>query len=201
MSCASGSPPAPAPAARGEDAAAYLEAGLTQARFGPEVAREIARAAPFDANMFALSKTAVARALELGMIDRLAGPEGEGAVAALPSEALMMMLGESLRRAETTPAMRKLAVRLIRRLAEGETLSRRYAAAGLTTLADMPVRPQDTGLATPAIAALVREFPAIGPRAYADHALRPVVRGEVRVDPPEFVDALRAAVRLLEPAA
>jgi hypothetical protein len=122
-------------------------------------------------------------------------------VAALPSEALMMMLGESLRRAETTPAMRKLAVRLIRRLAEGETLSRRYAAAGLTTLADMPVRPQDTGLATPAIAALVREFPAIGPRAYADHALRPVVRGEVRVDPPEFVDALRAAVRLLEPAA
>ncbi len=90
---------------------------------------------------------------------------------------------------------------LDRRLAVGETLSRRYAAAGVTTLVGMQTRPQDTGLATAAIAGLVREFPAIDPGAYAAHAIRPGVRGDVRLDPPAFVDAMRAAVRLLEPAA
>ena len=190
-----------ASADRGEDALRYLEAGLTQARFGDEAAREIARSAPLDARLFAMDKTGLNRALDLGLIDRVAAPEGAEALAALPSEALMMMLGESLRRAEATPAMRRLAVGLIRRLAVGETLSRRYAAAGVTTLVGMQARPQDTGLATAAIAELVREFPAIDPGAYAAHAIRPVVRGDVRLDPPAFVDAMRAAVRLLEPAA
>lgn len=190
-----------ASAERGEDAVRYLEAGLTQARFGEEVGREIARFAPFDASLFALGKTGLNKALELGLIDRMAGPEGAEAMAALPSEALMMMLGESLRRAETTPAMRKLAVGLIRRLAEGEALSRRYAAAGVSALVDMQVRPQDTGLATPAVAGLVCEFPTIDRGAYAAHAIRPLLRGDVRTSRPAFVDAMRAMTRLLESAA
>lgn len=190
-----------ASAERGEDAVHYLEAGLTQTRFGEPVGREIAGAAPLDASLFAVSKTALGRALELGLIERMAGPEGAGAITTLPSEALMMMLGESLRLAETTPAMRGLAVGLIRRLAEGEGLSRRYAAAGVSALVEMPVRVQDTGLATPAIAALVREFPRIDRAAYAAHAIRPLLRGETRLARPAFVDAMRAMTRLLEAAA
>lgn len=190
-----------ASAERGEDAVAYLEAGLTQDRFGEAVGREIAASAPLDATLFAVSKTGLGRALDLGLIERMAGPEGAGAMATLPSEALMMMLGESLRLAETTPQMRSLAVDLIRRLAEGESLSRRYAAAGVSALVEMPVRVQDTGLATPGIAALVQEFPRIDRAAYAAHAIRPLLRGETRLARPAFVDAMRAMTRLLEPAA
>ena len=190
-----------ASAERGEDAVHYLEAGLTQARFGEGVGRTIARAAPLDATLFAVSKAGLNAALQLGLIERMAGPEGAGAMAALPSEALMMMLGESLRLAETTPAMRGLAVGLVRRLAQGESLSRRYAAAGVSALVEMPVRVQDTGLATPAIAALVQAFPGIDRSAYAAHALRPLLRGETRLARPDFIDAMRAMTRLLEPAA
>lgn len=188
-----------ASADREDEGARYVEAGLTETRFDRATAEALAGLMPLEAAP-SLSKPALERALASGLMARLGDSEAASVVAAYPPETRMHLLGESLRRADASPSARALAVHLIRTLAGGETLSRRYAAAGVSALADMGASPSDVGLATPGVAAVVREHPRIDAALYAARAVQPVLRGEVEVDEAAFLDALRAATRLLEPA-
>lgn len=183
------------------DAARYLEAGLTEARFGVSTAREIARTAPVETGLAGLSAAALETAMDHGLLDRMAGAEGEAALGLFRPEVLMTMLGKALHGAAGMAAMRALAIALIGRLATGEALARRYAAAGVSALIDMRIQAEDVGLATPTVVGLVREFSRIDRQGYAAHALRPVLRGEVRLARPDFIAAMRATTRLLESAA
>lgn len=181
------------------DGARYVEAGLTEARFGPATAAALASLMPLEAAP-SLSKSGLEQALASGLLARLAEAEAAPVVAAYPPAMLMTLLAESLRRAETSSPSRGMAVQLIRTLAVGETLSRRYAAAGVSALADMAPSEADVGLATPAVAAVVREHPRVDAGLYATRAVQPLLRGEVEVDQAAYLDGLRAAARLLEPA-
>jgi hypothetical protein len=181
------------------DGALYVEAGLTEARFGPATAEALAGLMPLEAAP-SLSKPGLERALASGLMARLGEPEAASVIAAYPPTMLMTLLGESLRRAEASPPARGLAVQLIRTLSEGETLSRRYAAAGVSALSDMAASEADVGLATPAVAVVVREHPRVDAALYAARAVQPLLRGEVEASEAAFLDGLRAAARLLEPA-
>lgn len=183
------------------DGVRYLGAGLKEARFGDDTAREIVRSAPLAPTLTGLDAPALERAMDQGLLDRMAGVEGGGTLSQFEPGVLMTMLGKSLHRASSATVMRTLAITLIGHLATGDTLARRYAAAGVSALIDMPIHVHDAGLATPAVVRLVREFPGIDRGAYAARALRPVLRGEVRPTRPAFVEAMRATTRLLEPAA
>jgi len=183
------------------DAALYLRAGLTESRFGIGVAREIAMSAPIDPMLVSLDTAALERAVDHGLLDRLAGGDADLALRGFNSEALTMMLGKSLTGAAAVASMRALAVDLIARLSGSDALSRRYAAAGISALIAMPIHAHDCGLATSDVARLVLDHPRIDQAGYATHALRPVLRGEVRLPRPAFIDAMRAVTRILEPAA
>lgn len=181
------------------DGARYVEAGVTEPRFGPETAQALSAQLPL-AGAPHLSKPSLERLLSNGFMARLTEPEAASAVAAYPAETQMSLLGESLRRAEAAPPARALAVRLICSLASGEALARRYAAAGVSALGDMAPSLVDAGLATRAVADVVREHPRIDAGHYAARAIQPVLRGEIGADPDAYFDALSAATRLLEPA-
>ena len=177
---------------------AYLEAGLTDLALGDAVAREVVEAAPIEA-LARLGPTATARALEFGLIDRVAADPAT--VSALGPDLTMAMLGKVLGRPRLEGETRALAVSLIRRLSGGEPLSRRYAAAGVAALMERPADAVDVGLAGVEIAGLVRDHPRIDRAAYAVRALRPVLRRQTRLTRPAFIEGLRAVAVILEPAA
>lgn len=177
---------------------AYLEAGLTDLVPGDAVAREVVEAAPIEA-LARLGSAATARALEVGLIERVAA--APATVAALGPDLAMAMLGKVLGRPRLEGETRALAVSLIRRLSGGEPLSRRYAAAGVAALMERPADAVDVGLARVEIAGLVRDHPRIDRAAYAERALRPVLRRQTRLTRPAFIEGLRAVALILEPAA
>ncbi|WGM48207.1 hypothetical protein KOAAANKH_03103 [Brevundimonas sp. NIBR10] len=178
---------------------AYLEAGLTEVALGDVAAREVVQAAPIEA-VARLGPAATARALEVGLIERVAAA-GVAAVAALGPDLTMTMLGKVLGRPRLEGETRALAVGLIRRLSGGEPLSRRYAAAGVAALMERPADAVDVGLARVEIAGLVRDHPRIDRAAYAERALRPVLRRQTSMTRPDFIEGLRAVALILEPAA
>ena len=177
---------------------AYLEAGLTDVALGDAVACEVVQAAPIEA-LARLGPAATARALEVGLIERLA--VDAATTATLGPDLAMAMLGKVLGRPRLVGETRGLAVSLIQRLSGAEPLARRYAAAGVAALMERPAEAADVGLAKVEIAALVRDHPRIDRAAYADRALRPVLRRQTRLTRPAFVEGLRAVALILEPAA
>ena len=178
---------------------AYLEAGLADVAWGDVVAREMVQAAPIEA-LARLGLAATARALEVGLVERVAAAD-RTATAALGPDLAMAMLGKVLGRPRLVGETRALAVSLIQRLSSDEPLARRYAAAGVAALMERPAAAVDVGLARVEIAALVRDHPRIDRAAYADRALRPVLRGQARLTRPAFIEGLRAVALILEPAA
>ncbi|WP_395650344.1 hypothetical protein [Brevundimonas sp.] len=176
---------------------AYLEAGLTDLTLGDAVAREVVEAAPIEA-LARLGSAATARALEVGLIDRVAADPAT--VSALGPDLAMAMLGKVLGRPRLEGETRALAVSLIRRLSGGEPLSRRYAAAGVAALMERPADAVDVGLARVEIAGLVRDHPRIDRAAYAERALRPVLKQKTTLTRPAFIEGLRAVALILEPA-
>lgn len=184
-----------------EAAVHYLEAGLTEAgRFGAGAARVISAEGPLDHTIGTLDKLAIERALDHGLLDRLAAEGPAPAIALFEPKVLTVLLGRCIARAGEGAAMRGLAVGLIAHLARSER-SRRAAAAGIGSLLTLPPEREDVGLATVAVADLARQLSPDQRGLYAARALSPVVRGDVRLDIPDFREAMRAVTRILGSAA
>jgi hypothetical protein len=186
----------------GLDAVHYLEAGLTEeGRFGAGCARVIALNAPLDANIAALDKIAVERAMAHGMLDRVAARPIEETVGLFEPEALALILKLCMALAGESAPVRALAVGLIAHLAKGTAADREAASVGLTILLGLERHVLDTGLATLAVAKLARQLPPNERADFNSHAVKPILRGHVAVSRRAFDDAMRALKFLLDPAA